>query len=652
MIQIGNYPDDYDLSLLNTIYHYPQRNSHGAIDLIIKDNVSGEKFLETIEDPEYDYYMINNDVHVDHNFFFIEKEKTTHITVPYRTLLKDIAERTDNMNFYIDNINNGNRFNNQRLHTVPRVMGSDSDIEDHFRWKFSNKYKNELGNISKAYFDIEVDGIKAKGDFPEPGECPINAISIIDDIENSVHTYLLRNPENPLIEQFEKRVGPDLYSKLKTFVIDSVGGWEKAASFKIDKLGYKFHFYDEKDELQMIKDLFDRINTLKPDFVLVWNMAFDMTYINARIRKLGANPEDIICHKDFKFKVAAYVIDERNMNDFAERNDFAKISSYSVYLDQLIQFASRRKGQSAIANYRLDYIGELVCGVKKLDYHHITNNINKLPYLDYETFVFYNIIDTIVQYCIEQKVNDIGNVFNNVLLNNTRYTKIYRQTIYLKNRAIKSFYNSGFIMGNNVNKDNTKTKFPGAFVSDPRMNSDYSKKRINNKPVSIYDNLNDFDYKALYPSITSESNMAPNTIIAHITIPELVYEFENRFKRDSVKYKREGQFLEDLQSHVWLEFFHRWFHMASYEEMYDDVIEYFSREAHPAGKLGLHTPNGMVPGFIQIPYNVPKNAFIKIKSDDDISLYNGTKDISHPYYHFTDDIKNFKELYNSVQKVS
>lgn len=144
--------------------------------------------------------------------------------------------------------------------------------------------------------------------------------------------------------------------------------------------------------------------------------------------------------------------------------------------------------------------------------------------------------------------------------------------------------------------------------------------------------------------------MAPNTIIAHITIPELVYEFENRFKRDSVKYKREGQFLEDLQSHVWLEFFHRWFHMASYEEMYDDVIEYFSREAHPAGKLGLHTPNGMVPGFIRIPYNVPKNAFIKIKSDDDISLYNGTKDVSHPYYHFTDDIKNFKELYNSVQK--
>ncbi len=46
-------------------------------------------------------------------------------------------------------------------------MMSDSDIEDHYRWKFSNQYKNEMGPISKSYFDIEADVIDAKGDFVE-----------------------------------------------------------------------------------------------------------------------------------------------------------------------------------------------------------------------------------------------------------------------------------------------------------------------------------------------------------------------------------------------------------------------------------------------------------------------------------------------------
>jgi hypothetical protein len=293
-----------------------------------------------------------------------------------------------------------------------------------------------------------------------------------------VHTFLLRNSKNPLIQEFENNVSTRLYNELKDFVIEATGGVEKAHKFKVDLLNFQFHFFDEDKEIDLIKELFSYINNLKPDFVLAWNMAFDIPYIIQRIKNLGYKPEDIMTHPDFKFKNATYYIDERNKDSFEERGDKANISSYSVFLDQLIHFASRRKGRSAIANFRLDYIGEITCGVKKLDYKHITTSLAKLPYLDYKTFVFYNIMDTIVQYCIENKVNDIGNVYNNVLLNNTR---------------IKSFYNSGLIMGNNCNKDTPKTPFPGAFVSDPKLNNDYSKMTLNGKPVMIFNNLDDFD---------------------------------------------------------------------------------------------------------------------------------------------------------------
>lgn len=658
---IGEYPKGYPLSLLNTIYHYPRKDKNGkwqpgAIDLIIKDNNSGEKFLETIVDPMYEYYMLLDNVQIpNYTLEYAMKEDCKCIIVPYNQLQKDIAERLGKLNQFYENCRNGNRAANKTMcNYAPNILMSDMDIEDNIRFQFSHTYENNYTKPSKSYLDIEADVINCKGDFVELGECPINAVSFIDDQSLVIHSFLLRNDKNPLIAKFEEETkSPMLHMRLKQFLINAVGGTEQAKKYKVDKMEVKFHFYDEKDEIVMLQHLFNYINNLKPDFVLAWNMAFDIPYIIQRIINLGYNPKDIMCHPDFKYKEVSYLIDERNQFNYEERNDFAKISSYSVYLDQMIHFASRRKGQSAIANYRLDYIGQITCGVKKLDYSHITKNLAELPYKDYETFVFYNIMDTIVQYCIEYKVNDINSAYNNVLLDNTRWSKIYRQTVYLKNRAAKSYYNYGMIIGNNVNQNTPKVSFPGAFVADPKLNSDYSKKRINGRPVSIYDNLDDFDYKALYPSITSEFNMSKTTLIGHVNIPDKVYEFENRFHRDDIKWKREAQFMDDLQSHNWIEFFNRWFHFAGYEEMYDDVIEYFTKIKYPSGIITYHDFDNVDMSIK--PKTDNRSMFIHCKNKRDLDIVNAMAcgDKSHfnqPRYEFEkSDFNNFTEIFNSLK---
>lgn len=658
---IGEYPKGYPLSLLNTIYHYPRKDRNGkwqpgAIDLIIKDNNSGEKFLETIVDPMYEYYMLLDNVQIpNYTLEYAMKEDCKCIIVPYNQLQKDIAERLGKLNQFYENCRNGNRAANKTMcNYAPNILMSDMDIEDNIRFQFSHTYENNYTKPSKSYLDIEADVINCKGDFVELGECPINAVSFIDDQSLVIHSFLLRNDKNPLIAKFEEETkSPMLHIRLKQFLINAVGGTEQAKKYKVDKMEVKFHFYDEKDEIVMLQHLFNYINNLKPDFVLAWNMAFDIPYIIQRIINLGYNPKDIMCHPDFKYKEVSYLIDERNQFNYEERNDFAKISSYSVYLDQMIHFASRRKGQSAIANYRLDYIGQITCGVKKLDYSHITKNLAELPYKDYETFVFYNIMDTIVQYCIEYKVNDINSAYNNVLLDNTRWSKIYRQTVYLKNRAAKSYYNYGMIIGNNVNQNTPKVSFPGAFVADPKLNSDYSKKRINGRPVSIYDNLDDFDYKALYPSITSEFNMSKTTLIGHVNIPDKVYEFENRFHRDDIKWKREAQFMDDLQSHNWIEFFNRWFHFAGYEEMYDDVIEYFTKIKYPSGIITYHDFDNVDMSIK--PKTDNRSMFIHCKNKRDLDIVNAMAcgDKSHfnqPRYEFEkSDFNNFTEIFNSLK---
>ena len=655
---IGQYPKGYPLSLLNTIYHYPRKDSNGkwqsgAIDLIIKDNNTGEKFLETIIDPMYEYYMLLPNVKVpEYTLEYAMKEDCKCILTPYAQLQKDISERLGKLNQFYDNIRNGNRMANKMMCNYdPSVLLSDMDIEDNIRFQFSHTYENSYTKPSKSYLDIEADVINCKGDFVELGECPINAVSFIDDQSLVIHSFLLRNDENPLIEKFEKESKePALNMRLKQFLIKAVGGPKQAVKYKVDQMQVVFHFYDEKDEIIMLQHLFNYINNLKPDFVLAWNMAFDIPYIIQRIVNLGYNPKDIMCHPDFKYKEVSYMIDERNKFNYEERNDFAKISSYSVYLDQMIHFASRRKGQAAIANYRLDYIGQITCGVKKLDYSHITEKLSELPYKDYETFVFYNIMDTIVQYCIEYKVNDINSAYNNVLANNTRWSKIYRQTVYLKNRAAKSYYNYGMIMGNNVNQNTPKVSFPGAFVADPNLNSDYSKLKINGRPISVYDNLDDFDYKSLYPSITSEFNMSRTTLIGHLNIPNKIYEFENRFHRDDIKWKREAQFMDDLQSHNWIEFFSRWFHFAGYEEMYDDVIEYFTHVKYPSGILTYHD-------FDDVS-NKPegnRELFVHCNNQRDFDIVHamacGDKNkFVQPKYDFDKtDFNNFTDIFNSLK---
>ena len=334
------------------------------------------------------------------------------------------------------------------------------------------------------------------------GIAPINAITIILQEQRAVYTLLLKTKKNPQIAEFEEQVKTGtIFPEVTEFIRNSIGP-DLADKYKID-FKYNFLFYEEEHEIDLIADLFKIINTFKPDFSMAWNMAYDIPYIIARIKKLGYDPADVLCHPDFKYRACEYIVDERMKNEYAERGDYARISSYTVFLDQMIHFASRRKGQSVFKSYSLDYIGESIAKVRKLDYKHITTDIAELPYKAYKTFVFYNIIDTIVQYCIESRTNDLEYVFGKANQNNTRLNKVHRQTKYLTNRGIWEFYKDGFIMGNNVNAFNKKpdVKFPGAFVADPAKVNPYSRLRIYGKLVSVFNNCVDFDYASLYPSI-------------------------------------------------------------------------------------------------------------------------------------------------------
>lgn len=497
------YPEGSDLTIMNTYYNFPvyQEGKGKLCDdficLVYKNNETGKKEHKIIMKPDYTYYKLKDPKdHVDYSRLFIERDKVEPVTVPFGELEKSIALQTDNEDFYKTNIRNRDKANNRKLHTEPDIFFSDTNIEDHYRFKFANTYTNNINKIDKSFFDIEVDGKFAKGDFVEMGECEINCVSFHDEKSDKVYTFILRNHNNPLIESFENEIisGRFGYNEIKEFVINAVGGYKQAKKYKLLDTKYELLFYDH--EIELIRDLFATIHRCSPDFVEGWNSsAFDLNYIIERVKVLGYDPADILCDQTWKIKVVKNYIDQRNLNELAERGDYTFISGLPVFLDQEIQYASRRKSKiGSYKSFKLDDIGELEANVKKLDYSHITHSVTELPWLDFKTFVLYNIMDVVVQKCIEAKTNDLEYIFSKCVVNNTVYKKGHRQTIYLINRMAADWYKMGYVIGNNVNRWNEKPpKFLGALVGDPLHTDDYSKLKIDGRAIWIADNLQDYD---------------------------------------------------------------------------------------------------------------------------------------------------------------
>ena len=603
---IPSYPLGSDLVILDATYHFPNKQqvesyngvktvyTPDTMTIVYKDNTTGKKGIEVIENPKYVFYMLKNNIPTpNYDMFFTDMKNLDEITCRYRDINKAIAEKLDQYegttkytDLYKKNVRDGNYKANMDFQKSRRVFGSDIPINDFYRMRFAEQYKNTETPVSRAYLDIEVDVKLSPTDFPTNGNCPINAISYFEHDTKRLFTFLLNQKDvNPKSNEFCTTVdNREFNEEFKGFLNETLGS-EKVKDFKLENIQTKVLTYD--DELTLLKDLFGYINYTKPDFLMVWNMSFDIPFIINRILALGGNPKEIMCIHDISplYENCNYIIDSDH-EDFSTKGDYADITSYTVYLDQLIQFASRRRGGAQYRSYSLDYIGNEMAGVQKLHYENIAANVMELPYNDYRTFVKYNMMDVLVQYCIEFKADDILYVFDKALLNCTEYKKVHRQTIYLSNRATIMFKNFGnYVLGNNLNKFKPKptVKYEGAYVADPCKFGDKYKDKVNGIPIMRASNAIDFDFTRLYPSITQEYNMAPNTEIGYIKIPNKIYEAENATHNE--KYTRSGQFIEDMTSECDIEFAHRWFNLASFKEAYADIIEYFNTEESPFYRL-------------------------------------------------------------------
>ena len=512
-------------------------NPDGILYVIWKDLDTGEKKLNMVKDPKMDIYFTKPEFR-DHlfnkNHEFLEK--CDKRTVPYNKIVEAIVE-------------DGGPTAKQRLHEFyqtknysairsfyqyPYVYGADYDIRSWYRYKWLTTFDNDRPKkITNGFLDIELDSFESTG-FANAAINPIDLITLIDGEAKKSYTFALvhvkcekkdllklkgdeREKEIKRREMYESRIEQQDY--LINHLDDLKNELHEMFDESYGEIDYNFYFYE--DEVQMIKHCFDLIHRLKLDFIKVWNISFDIPFIIDRLKLKGINPENVMCHPDFPIKECWFKKDTRNF-EVKNKGDFFHVSDYTVWRDQMIDYAAIRKGREELRKYKLDYIAEKVIKDKKLQYSS-DGNIKTLSYNNYWKYIIYNIKDVLLQHGIENKTMDSSEIYVRSYRNCTPYESIFKQTVSLRNVQYKSFMEQGLIPGENINvnaydktedeADEEKTKFEGALVGDPRLILPVGALMYGRKSNNVFDFSIDMDMSSFYPSSIYAMNIDPSTLI-------------------------------------------------------------------------------------------------------------------------------------------
>ena len=416
----------------------PEQDAYVAV---VKDSETGESKIVTIENPECNVYITKPQFRT--NTIKKECEKKSNCDC-YRTLFRNIP-------LTIFNALNNRNINRPAYGYIrpkdqlssPYVYGADIDFGAQLKYAYN---KRNHGNAPRSYnvghLDIETD---------VNGSEQIILITFMNG-DGNTYVAILRDfytddvPVKPgdtkedirrqQDQVINKRLGEvnDLWTKIER---DFRSRLNEKVGITYDKADpVKLHLQVCDTEEEVIRWTFDRIHECKPDFITVWNIAYDIPYILDRIKFRGMEPTDIFCHKDVpkKWRICDFHIDKgKKDSHITDLWHWLYCTDYTTWIDGMCLYGRLRKAKGRDPSYKLNAIGEKEIGAGKLEFgeglgHHEMQAGHKVEY------TVYNIVDVLILRVMELKNSD---VFNMVMLNgDSLIDSFHHQGIQLKN----SFY--------------------------------------------------------------------------------------------------------------------------------------------------------------------------------------------------------------------
>ena len=241
-----------------------------------------------------------------------------------------------------------------------------------------------------------------------------------------------------------------------------------------------------EDEKALLNDFLNWWVTDPPDAVTGWNIQlFDIPYMVVRTEKLfgddmkkGFSPFSLIKRKEVKIGNRQFL-----------RYDIWGIAQLD-YLDLYKKFTYVTR-----ESYKLDHITEVELGHKKLENPH--DSFKDFYVKDWNLFVSYNIIDTVLVDELEDKLKLIELCFTMAYDGKMNYSDVASPVKTWDCLLYNHLWKQNVVFGQKELKENRS--IAGAYVQEPEPGS--------------YEWVESFDATSLYPSIIMQYNMSPETLV-------------------------------------------------------------------------------------------------------------------------------------------
>jgi len=329
----------------------------------------------------------------------------------------------------------------------------------------------EPPRLHTAFFDIEVDFDPDRGyASPEEAFMPITSIGVyLQWLETMV--CLAVPPKTLTMDQAQHIAG-------------SVPG--------------VILFDTEKQMLDAFLDLIEDADVLSG-----WNSeGYDIPYtINRIIQVMGKAETRRLCLWD-QFPR------ERNYEAFGRENQTYDLIG-RVHLDYMQLY--RNYNYEERHSYRLDFIGEMEVGEKKVAYE---GSLDRLYNHDFQRFLEYNIQDTLLLDKLDRKLQFID-LANTIAHDNTVLIPTTMGAVATTEQAIiNEAHRRGMVVPDRVRQDEESSRAAGAYVAFPKK--------------GYHEWVGSMDINSLYPSVFRALNMAPETIVGQVRVNHTEQEISDK----------------------------------------------------------------------------------------------------------------------------
>lgn len=406
----------------------------------------------------------------------------------------------------------------------PYIFGADIDIQtilkNELRMAFDKAHVTPRLS-SSGFFDIERSVVPSTMD-------TINLISVTH--ENKVYTAIHDLFFYKWVDG--KKIKGDL-DELRVFseqtltpLIDKMFAENKNLQMFKDQLPFEFHYFIGKDEIAIIKWIFEQIHRNRTHFLGVWNMDYDIPAVIDALKKGGVDPKDVFCLPGLPedYKICVYKKDTRRVDHPVDKWSWFHTASCTQFYDAMCLYGKLRTVHGKESSYRLNDVLVKNNIEGKLHFDELTElqNLSQVDWhrhmqtYEFYRYIVYNQADVVWIQLMEWLNRDVNSLI--VTCNTSHLSKFPRQTRKFADTMFIDGLKRNYILG--VAGRDMKTNYDheidavGGAVLDPNRMDRTGLKCLMEYPslaTYLYMYCNDVDFSGMYPNTSQAANISKET---------------------------------------------------------------------------------------------------------------------------------------------